>query len=310
MGTITILKDINKTKENKYNTIEVKICNFTYAESSSGLTLQRQLKNEVATYTGWMDSRGDQYSETITNTWESIFSGGGAMDKINKFLVIAGIGSLKSKAMYSQVWTDSKPTAFKIPMKFIADKDPTTEVIIPIRGLQSMIVPQERTVDPKDTIALNPKTNTLTINAFGGSQPFHIPPKTFKIISDIKSTFFDTILMPPAGSIINLTQLGNKDAVFQGIEHIKIGNFVILRDIVLKNVTASFNIDDCDFGGVPKSASVTLDVESKNIWTNKTIETLQSEKRSDIPGEPEFINIGKIGDDVIKAVQDIFIKQG
>ncbi|MGA2434103.1 MAG: hypothetical protein ABSG25_02335 [Bryobacteraceae bacterium] len=293
MGQIIILKDVNKTTVNLHNTVRITVSNFSYSDQGSFLVRQNQ--GIVATYIGWLGQQGDQYSESLSSTWEPIFDGGGAVDKINKLMIIAGIGSLKTKAMYSQVWTDSKPATFSIPMTFIADQDPIKEVMLPVRGLQRMIVPVEQN-------AADAKKTTDAINQI--ARKIGVPDGIIGIVDAAKQTIFDQVLLPPAGSVVNLKQMTTN--TMQGIDSIEIGKFVILRDVVITDVAATFNVDDSDYGGVPKSANVTLTVQSKNIWTDKTIQNLGSGTHSDVIDPIEIINLGNITKKIEDDIKGIF----
>lgn len=293
MGKIEILKNVNRVEENKYNTIKIKISKFKFEESSDKKKLIRKKDSDVATIIGWIDGK---YSESIKTTWSSILDTGNKMDDINKILTLSGIGSLRSKAMYTQIWTNSEPIDFSFNINFIADKEPVKEVMYPIRKLQSMIVPIEQT--DSQTAATSAKlTQTM--------RDFQLPEPVIQSVDFLKQAFIDTILLPPASSTINKDMLGGK--TFEGIEYVEIGKFVKLVDVVLRNVDANFEVDNADFSGIPKSASCTISLQSKNIWTSETIKNLLSSK-TDLVGNMEIMNPSGILTIITDKIKEIFSK--
>jgi hypothetical protein len=297
MGQIIILKDVNKAEENDYNTIKIKISKFKFKKTSDNKRLIREKSEDVLTVKGWSDNK---YSEKIETTWDSILgsSAGGKVDDLNKLLSLVGVGSLRSKAMYTQVWVNSKPTTFEIPLTLIANKDPIKEVQYPIRKLQSMIVPVEKSNDETSK-------SSETIKDIG--RTLGIAEPIINMVDYLKQALFDTILSPPNASTLNLVRLG-ANVEFEAIEYIEIGRFIRLQDIVLQNVQADWDMDNQDYGGVPKSAKVTLSIQSKDIWTNKTINNLNSDGRGDVLGNIELLNPWGIPDITADKIKDYFKK--
>lgn len=297
MPTIEILKNVNKVSTNKFDTVNIRISKYKY-EKSGEFTVVRSFKGKVYDIKGWL--KDGEFKETIDSTWDSIFSAGGStIESINKLLVIAGIGSLKTKAMYTQIWTDTKPVEIPITLYFSAETDTFNDVIKPIRELQRMCVPSEKNKDNTDNNSGQTKSSNNISDVLGDN---------FKpILSSIKKSFFDKFLLPPSGSGLNLKNISKSD-FFTAIDFVQIGNFLRFKDIVLQSVDVSWDMKKPDVTGRPKTAMVDLKFRSRSIWTNKTIDNLLQGVDQSV--EPEVINIGAIGqkiaDEVKKAFGGIF----
>ena len=254
MPKITLLKDVNKLTNN-YNTVRFILAKYKYDGKSSDFLLKRRLiPGSEKVVTAYL---GGNYKETITSTWSSVFSSSNkTLDSVNKVLSFTGFGSLKNKYSYLQVWEDTQPIVINLNLNFIAYKDPLLEVEEPIRQLQGMISPQERTNDGQSVISniwekIKQGASSLGPNVLG-SQAFQSANEIAKDLDVLMKTF----LVPPSGASISLSQF--LATPYDAIGEIQIGNFIKLKDIIIEDIDFEPNISDCDIFGTPTSATVSL----------------------------------------------------
>lgn len=269
MGTIVVLKEVTKKDKNKNNTMRINISRFKWVKD--GDVKSRQLvPNSTNTITCWFNE-SNKYKEEIKSKWNEIFSptSNGVANAINSFLSLTGLGSLQSKSMYTQIWTGTEPLDFNFTeMLFLAENNATEDVMLPIRKLQAMCLPIEQPNANNE----NAFTNQNGWKQFQAEHPDKAK-KALDIYNDIANSLWRTILLPPSSSVINIKQeLMGKE--FEAISSIEIGNFIILRDVILENVGVTWDINNVDYTGAPIKANVTLKLKSRTIWTDKTIENL------------------------------------
>jgi hypothetical protein len=297
MPKITLLKDVNKLTNN-YNTVRFILAKYKYDGKSSDFLLKRRLiPGSEKVVTAYL---GGNYKETITSTWSSVFSSSNkTLDSVNKVLSFTGFGSLKNKYSYLQVWEDTQPIVINLNLNFIAYKDPLLEVEEPIRQLQGMISPQERTNDGQSVISniwekIKQGASSLGPNVLG-SQAFQSANEIAKDLDVLMKTF----LVPPSGASISLSQF--LATPYDAIGEIQIGNFIKLKDIIIEDIDFEPNISDCDIFGTPTSATVSLKIKSRTVWTDVTILNLLK-YRTDCDQEPQSYNFGKLGEDCVNFV--------
>lgn len=261
MSTITILKDVNKVKKNNYHTIRININEFVFEEKGGNYV--RKTLSTVKTITGWM--KDTTYKEILNSTWSPIFSSDNSMmETLNKGLSLTGIGSLKTKAMYLQIWKNSTPVEIPLTLFFQAEDYAKSDIVFPIRYLQEMCVPEERVRDKKRESGKSDEgeENKLVI-------------KAKKILNTLKVSMFDKFLLPPASSTVNVSNISDPTSKFIGIGSVEIGNFITLKDVYLENVEVDWDILNNDINGDPLSATVMCKFKSRSIWTTETIKNLR-----------------------------------
>lgn len=295
MGKITFLKNINKLyPENKEDTTynkngkhyhSVKIMTGKHSYDNGKKELQAGSLNVIKS---WM--RNTSYTETLESTWEYIFPIGGIVDRISKMLTLAGIGSLRTKAMYTQVWLDTKPIEIPLSLYFEAENSGINDVVTPIRNLQKMVVPIERTKDDQGA-KFEQKLNNANVPGF-----------LKQSILTAKATFWDNFLLPPAAATVNLAFLKNQNSV-ESIERLEVGEFIQLRDIILENISVEWDLSSCDAYGFPLKANVEVKFKSRSIWTDQTILSLMNNKFDVGENGVEVLDIGKIFSNIIDGMK-------
>ena len=209
--------------------------------------------------------------------------------------------------MYTQIWKDTRPLDFSFNVYFHAHKNAYNDVVRPVRELQKLVLPREKTNSGEDSA-----TKELWKLKKGASrEDIEIHKEATAIYKAVKSEFWNKFLLPPSTAGINLKNLTTKGEGYIGVHYIQVGKFIRLKDIVLQNVDVDWGIGDSDADGYPLTALVTIKCMSRTIWTNETIDGLlvkgdiskQINSRTDMKGEPEILNVAEIGSTAVDLIK-------
>lgn len=200
----------------------------------------------------------EQFDLSAESDYAQAFPGGAASFVDEKSRALGNLMRLNgynmmTKEMSLQVWQGSSPMTFSLPLEFVAENDPYTEVTLPIANLYKLTVP--RTVGDSGGFLRAPGP-TIDVNFSG--------------------------LKDAAGDIL-AGDISKAISVRDNIK-LELGKHLVFKQVVIPSVSQSYNVQYAK-GGQPIRATVTINFITLFTPTSTDIdEIFQLDRGQRVPG--------------------------
>lgn len=85
----------------------------------------------------------ETFSLGVSSQFNQPFGQGISNGTVGTAFKMAGLGALTSQSMTAQVWEGTQPIEMTLELEFVAESDPTSEVLDPIKDLMEMTMPSK-----------------------------------------------------------------------------------------------------------------------------------------------------------------------
>mgnify|MGYP001184561029 CR=1 FL=1 len=219
------------------------------------------------------------HSADFTNVFSSASDETGFINNMLKFFGI----NIRPRDVYKKVWNSSNPINLGLNLKIFAENNSITEVINPVRDLLKLVLVNYINKGATNNEVIN---KLLEHNVF-------FPPGAELVKSSFMNKVFSNYFKVDKYSLL----------------YIRIGNFMILRNILIRSINVTWDFRNLDVNGLPMSADISVDIEGVFLWDRNKMDTLKPKVEKDEKNEDRIV-VGNDGDDertidIDKILKDI-----
>ena len=223
----------------------------------------------------------EEFDFNLQSHWEAPFSDFRLSQLANMVMQMMG-RKFATQGMSSQFWTGSEHVSFSMRLVFVAENGPN-DLLQPIFDLYSLVLPSKdqhgffKAPGPKLVLGQQLSAALNQASTDVRSSVNNLLNETSSAAGNVASQTFGNAANTTAGGLSGVIQKASnattaiintikKGFEFEGQINLQIGQFLYIRDVILKDVSNLFKVV-MTTDGIPMSVEVTVTFETHQIPT-------------------------------------------